>query len=173
MKLQEMIGLTVFDMEDGKQIGKVHDFILTADWTIKGIELEGKSLFSSHVRTVDWEDIAAYGEDAIMIRNQQAVRKTVADDIHYTYLFGDSKLKDVSVLTEAGLLLGQVTDVYFDQQVGNKVKGIEISEGFVSDLIEGRKWLPCVEGMSIGEHAIVVPSLSEQRLESATHSVNE
>ncbi|MFB5762176.1 PRC-barrel domain-containing protein [Paenibacillus medicaginis] len=172
MKLQEMIGLAVFNVEDGKQIGKIHDFILTADWTIKGIELEGKSLFSSHVKTIDWEDIVAYGEDAVMIRNQQAVRNTEADDIHYTYLLGGSKLKDLSVLTEEGLMLGHVTDVYFDQELGNKVRGIEISEGFVSDLIEGRKWLPCTNGMSIGENAIMVPPLSEQRLEKAIHSVN-
>ncbi|MBT2282141.1 PRC-barrel domain-containing protein [Paenibacillus polymyxa] len=172
MKLQEMIGLAVFDVEDGKQIGKIQDFIVNDDWEIEGIELENKGLFTNHVKIVEWQDIVAYGEDAVMIRNQQAVRKTGADDIKYTYLLGRSKLKEMSVLTEEGLLLGRVSDVYFDQELGNTIIGIEITDGFVSDLIEGRKWLPCTSDMSIGESAIMVPSLSEQRLENAIHSVN-
>ena len=83
MKLQDMIGLAVFDVEDGKQIGKIQDFIVNDDWEIEGIELENKGLFTNHVKIVQWQDIVAYGEDAIMIRNQQAVRKTEADDITY------------------------------------------------------------------------------------------
>ena len=172
MKLQEMIGLAVFDVEDGKQVGKIQDFIVNDDWEIEGIELENKGLFTNHVKIVQWQDIVAYGEDAVMIRNQQAVRKTGADDIKYTYLLGRSQLKEMSVLTEEGLLLGRVSDVYFDQELGNTIIGIEITDGFVSDLIEGRKWLPCTSDMSIGESAIMVPSLSEQRLENAIHSVN-
>ncbi|MBE7683495.1 MULTISPECIES: PRC-barrel domain-containing protein [Paenibacillus] len=172
MKLQEMIGLAVFDVEDGKQVGKIQDFIVSDDWKIEGIELENKGLFTNHVKIVQWQDIVAYGEDAVMIRNQQAVRKTGADDIKHTYLLGQSKLKEMSVLTEEGLLLGRVSDVYFDQELGNTIIGIEITDGFVSDLIEGRKWLPCTSDMSIGESAIMVPALSEQRLENAIHSVN-
>lgn len=172
MKLQEMIGLAVFDVEDGKQVGKIQDFIVNDDWEIEGIELENKGLFTNHVKIVQWQDIVAYGEDAVMIRNQQAVRKTGADDIKYTYLLGRSKLKEMSVLTEEGLPLGRVSDVYFDQELGNTIIGIEITDGFVSDLIEGRKWPPCTSDMSIGESAIMVPSLSEQRLENAIHSVN-
>ncbi|MDU8672506.1 PRC-barrel domain-containing protein [Paenibacillus polymyxa] len=172
MRLQDMIGLAVFDVEDGKQIGKIHDFMLTADWRITGIELEGKGLFLSHVKMVAWDDIVAYGEDAIMIRNQQAVRKKEAHDIQHTYLLGPGKLKDLSVLTEEGLMLGHISDVYFDQEMGNNIIGLEISDGFVSDIIEGRKWLPCTEDMSIGENAVMVPPLSEQRLEKAIYSVN-
>ena len=172
MKLQEMIGLAVFDVEDGKQVGKIQDFIVSDDWKIEGIELENKGLFTNHVKIVQWQDIVAYGEDAVMIRNQQAVRKTGADDIKHTYLLGQSQLKEMSVLTEEGLLLGRVSDVYFDQELGNTIIGIEITDGFVSDLIEGRKWLPCTSDMSIGESAIMVPALSEQRLENAIHSVN-
>ena len=37
MKLQEMIGLAVFDVENGKEIGKIHDFILDENWLITGL----------------------------------------------------------------------------------------------------------------------------------------
>ncbi|WP_422660217.1 PRC-barrel domain-containing protein [Paenibacillus sp. EC2-1] len=171
MKLQEMIGLAVFDVENGKEVGKIHDFILD-NWSITGLEIEGKALFSSHVKTVAWEDIAAYGEDAVMIRSLEVVQKTDPDDIPLTYLLGRRKLKEMQVLTEDGILLGRISDVYFEQEQGNTILGLEISDGFVSDLIEGRKWLPCTTEMVIGENAVMVPPMSEQRLEKAINSVN-
>lgn len=172
MKFQELIGLAVFDVDEGRQIGKISDVWVSGDWKIQALELEGKSLFSSSSKSVSWEDIVAYGEDAVMIRNQQAVRKTKADDIQYTYLMGKNKLKDMNVLTEDGVLLGKATDVYFDQEMGNTILGLEISDGFVADLLEGRKWLPLDEGMSIGKNAIMVPPMSEERLGKTIHSVN-
>ena len=141
MKLQDMIGLAVFNVENGKEIGKIHDFILDKEWLITGLELESKALFSSHVKTVAWEDVTAYGEDAVMIRNEEVIRKTDAADIPLTYLAGRKKLKDMQVLTEDGVLLGRISDVYFEQNEGNTILALEISDGFVSDLMEGRKWL--------------------------------
>ncbi|WP_429368297.1 PRC-barrel domain-containing protein [Paenibacillus sp. DS2015] len=172
MKLQEMIGLSVFDVEAGKEIGKVYDFMLSPDWKIQGLELEGKGLFSRSAKVVDWGDIIAYGEDAVMVHNQQAVHKLKADNIQFTYSLGKNKLKDLPVLTKEGVRLGVISDVYFDQEMGNTILSLEISDGFVTDLMEGRKWLPCTSDMAIGENAVMVPSMSEERLLNATHSVN-
>lgn len=166
MKLQEMIGLSVFDVEHGKKVGKVLDFLLSEDWKIAGIMLEGKSLFSSGIKAVMWEDIAAYGEDAVMIRNQQAIRKLDAENIQYTFAFGSGKVKELPVLTSEGVMIGHVSDVYFDQHLGNTITGFEISDGFFSDLVEGRKLLPFTEDMTRGENAVMVPALSEERLQS-------
>lgn len=172
MKLQEMIGVSVFDVEDGKEIGKVVDFILSEDWKILGIVLESKGLFTSYVKAVLWEEIIAYGEDAVMIRNQQAVCKLEAENIQTTFSLGDGKVKDMSVLTRDGNMIGHVSDVYFDQNMGNTITGLEISDGFISDLVEGRKMLPYTEEMLKGENSIIVPSLCEQQLEKTINSVD-
>ncbi|WP_068615888.1 PRC-barrel domain-containing protein [Paenibacillus tuaregi] len=173
MKLQELIGLSVFDVENGKQIGKVLDIILSNDWKIEAIELESKGLFSTSVKGVLWEDIAAYGEDAVMIRNQQAVRKLEAENIQLTFVQGSSKLRELPVLTSDGVMIGHISDVYFDQEVGNTIVGLEISDGFISDLMEGRKWLPYTSDMTKGENAVIVPPLSEERLEKGIYTANE
>ncbi|CAM2848431.1 PRC-barrel domain-containing protein [Paenibacillus sediminis] len=172
MKLQELIGLAVYEVEHGKRVGEVVDFIVSEEWRIVGIELEGKRLFSPNIKVVLWEDIAAYGEDAVMIRNQQAIRNTEADQIKHTFLLGRGKLKELPVLTNDGALLGRLADVYLDQEMGNTIVGLEISDGFISDLVEGRKWLPYTPEITIGEDVLMVPSLSEEKLEKAIHSVN-
>lgn len=165
MKFQEMIGLNVFDLNNGKQVGKVLDILLNEDWTISGIQLKGKRLFSSNIKAVLWDDIVAYGEDAVMIRNQQAIQKWDAENIQLTYLAGGSKLRELPVLTGDGIIIGYVSDVYFDQEMGNTITGIEISDGFISDLVEGRKMLPFTPEMTKGENVIMVPPGSDERLE--------
>lgn len=59
-----MIGLTVYDVEHGKQVGKVVDVLLNHDWSIVGIQLENRLFWISGVKAVQWDDIVAYGEDA-------------------------------------------------------------------------------------------------------------
>ncbi|KAA9007702.1 photosystem reaction center subunit H [Paenibacillus spiritus] len=172
MKMQDMIGLSVFGVEEGKVIGKIVDCILDSNWTIAGIELESKSFFGGHVKVVAWKDIVAYGEDAVMITSEEAIQKTDSDRIPYTFLEGKNKLKDLQVVTATGTILGKVSDVYFDQKMGNTIVALEISDGLVTDLMEGRKWLPCSEEISIGEDALLVPAMSEERLEKAINIVN-
>lgn len=165
MRVQEMIGLAVFDLERGKRVGKVLDILLNNDWSIAGIQLENRFMWNSSVKVVLWDDIVAYGEDAVMIRNQQAVRKWRAENIQTTFLSGNGKLKELPVFTEDGIRVGHVTDVYFEHELGNTITGIEISDGFFTDLMEGRKMLPFMPEMTRGENAIMVPPNSEQMLE--------
>ncbi|GGF78845.1 hypothetical protein GCM10010912_24880 [Paenibacillus albidus] len=172
MRLQEMIGLAVYEVEEGNEIGTIVDVMLDSNWKITGIELESKSFFTSHVKVVAWEDIVAYGEDAVMIRSKESIVKAESDHIPYTFLLGKNKLKELQVLTTTGTILGRISDVYFDQKLGNTIVALEISDGLVTDLIEGRKWLPCSEEMSIGENAVMVPAMSEERLQKAINIVN-
>lgn len=43
MKLQDLIGLAVYEVEEGNAIGKIVDILLDSNWNITGIELESKS----------------------------------------------------------------------------------------------------------------------------------
>jgi len=172
MRIQEFIGLNVIGVEEGKDVGKIVDCIVDSTWKITGIELESKSFFSSHVKVVAWEDIVAYGEDAVMILNEESIRKVDADSIPHTFLEGKNRLKDLEVVTEAGTILGKVSDVYFDQKMGNTIIAFEISDGLVTDLMEGRRWLPCVPEMSARTDNLLVPALSEEKLEKNINIVN-
>lgn len=172
MKLQDMIGLAVYEVEEGQEVGKIVDITLDSTWKITGIELESKTFFTSHVKVVAWKDIVAYGEDAVMIHSKESIEKAEADHIPNTFLLGKRKLKDMQVMTTSGTILGRVSDVYFDQKMGNTIVALEISDGLVTDLIEGRKWLPCSEEMTIGEDTVMVPAMSEERLQKAINIVN-
>ncbi len=54
-------------------------------------------------------------------------------------------------------------DVYFHEEKGTIV-GYELTDGFFSDVTQGRKVLPKKEPYTVGDDAIVVPQEMESEL---------
>lgn len=147
MKISELIGLPVYSMQTGKRLAKVKDIDISQNWTIMSIKLEdrfGKKTPSLFIR---WEEVTAWGEDAIMIAGGTAIQQMEAIplDIERTFLTGKGAIKDLPVMSNEGMQLGYVADVYFEPNMGNQITGLEISDGLLSDLLEGR-WR--IEGTS-------------------------
>nr|WP_243864300.1 PRC-barrel domain-containing protein [Paenibacillus castaneae] len=90
-----------------------------------------------------------------------------------SFYTGLVKLKDLPVVTVQGLQLGRVSDVYFYPNQGTQIIGYELTDGFVSDVMEGRKWLRAPsdpDAVLLGEDAIIVPAVSEAELEPVAAS---
>lgn len=168
----ELIGLPVLTVESGKQVGEVKDLLIDPTWNISGIVLEAKSWFSS-LRYVSWEGIVAAGEDAITIPNESVICEFGQKNECHAFLDGSDKIKGLPVVTVGGHELGMVEDVYLDQNWGKQIVGFELSEGFISDLKEGRKWLPMSDSTTKGEDAIIVPGHCAQEVEELFVSKEE
>ncbi|WNR45897.1 PRC-barrel domain-containing protein [Paenibacillus roseipurpureus] len=170
--LHEWIGRPVITTESGKQVGEVKEVLIDPTWNISGIILEAKHWFSS-LRYVSWEGITAVGEDAITIPNDSVICEFGQRNECHPFLDGSGKVKGLPIMTVGGLELGVVQDVYLDQNWGKQIVGYELSEGFISDLKEGRKWLPLPEKATIGEDAIIVPGHCAQEVEELFVSKEE
>jgi uncharacterized protein YrrD len=167
IKLQQLIGLPVIDLRTGRQAGKVKDAWFDEQWMMQGVVLEGGKWLSSKDRIVHWNRVASCGEDAVLIDGTEAV--VVKDKIAAGRCFqtGHPKLKDLLVVTVGGTQLGRLSDVYFEPIQGTQIVGYELTDGFISDLLEGRKWLRAPkesETVLLGEDAIIVPACCEAQL---------
>jgi uncharacterized protein YrrD len=162
-KARDIVGLPIIDVESGKQVGHVKDLLLNEDWQIEAILLECKHWFSSPTY-IEWNDILAFGEDAITIPDVQAVKPLDQHLPFISLINGQRKVKGLPVITVNGQQLGIVEDVYFEQQMGKHVIGYELSEGFITDLREGRRWLPIPDNVTQGEDAIIVPVYCNEQL---------
>lgn len=163
-KAQDIIGLPVIEIENGKQIGTAKDFLIDRDWNLEGVLLETKSWFSAP-RYIKWEHVISFGTDAITVPDAQSV-DSLDSDIELSYLeYGTTKLKGLPIITVSGNKLGMVEDVYFGEQWGKKIVGYELSEGFLTDLKDGRKWLPAPDSAKFGEDAIIVAVDCESQLQ--------
>lgn len=163
-KARDVIGLPIICVETGKQVGHAKDLLMDEGWQVEALLLEAKHWFSD-MTCVASADVVALGDDAVTIRKEEAVHSIEADKGFRTLLCGDSKLKGIPVITVNGQQLGMVEDVYLDLVKGIKVIGYELTEGFISDLKEGRKWLPMPDSVKIGEDALIVPVHASDTLE--------
>jgi uncharacterized protein YrrD len=173
LRLQHIIGLPVIEADAGKHVGHVKDAWFDEHWQLEGIILDAGRRFLSSMKTVFWQDVLVCGEDAVLIMNEDSVRKSKVPDVQRCFHTGKVRLKDLPVVTIDGEQLGRISDVYFDVLLGRQILGYELTDGFIADLMEGRKWLPAPpepDAIMLGEDAIIVPAGSETRLEPVAAS---
>lgn len=154
-KVRELIGLPVISMDDGRKFGEVRDCLLGA-WEIKGLLLDPKYWFASS-RAVACEGIHSLGADAVMLSDPEAIYTFGDFDEHgRLFLSGNKKLQGMPVVTPNGQQLGFIEDVYFDEKMDKQIIGLELTDGFISDLTEGRKIVMINEEAQMGEDAVIV-----------------
>lgn len=173
IKLQQLIGLPVIVIHSGKHVGTVKDAWFDEHWQLNGLILDDAKWFVSSVKVVGWSDVLTCGEDVVIISNDEALIRMKTKQLLRSFYTGLVKLKDVPVVTVQGLQLGRVSDVYFHPFQGTQIVGYELTDGFISDLMEGRKWLKAPidpDSVLLGEDAIIVPAVSEAELEPVAAS---
>ncbi|SFS59107.1 PRC-barrel domain-containing protein [Paenibacillus sp. BC26] len=164
LRLQHLIGLPVIEMNAGKQVGHVKDAWFDEHWQLGGIILDAGRRFLTAMKSVIWNEVMVCGEDAVIIMNEASVRRTKQAEIQRSFHTGSIRLKDLPVITVDGEQLGRVSDVYFDEIQGTQIVGYELTDGFIADIMEGRKWLPAprqADEVMLGENVIIVPAGSE------------
>lgn len=168
IRLQHIIGLPVYEIDTGKYLGTVKDSWFNDHWHLEGLILDYSKWFTVKMRTMKWEDVLSCGEDAIYVRNGQAVKTVKHKRLLRTFHIGKLHLKDLPVITVHGSQLGRVSDVYFYPLKDTKIIGYELTDGFVSDIVDGRKWLKVKDEdyeFLLGKDAIIVPTICESELE--------
>ncbi|MGO4370177.1 PRC-barrel domain-containing protein [Paenibacillus sp. 2TAB19] len=173
IKLQRLIGLPVIVIHSGKLVGTVKDAYFDEHWQLQGLVLESPRWLALSLKIVRWTDVLTCGEDAVIIGSEGAVVRLKPKELLRSFYTGIVKLKDLPVVTVQGNQLGRISDVYFYPFQGTQIVGYELTDGFVSDLMEGRKWLKAPsdpDTVLLGEDAIIVPAVSEAELEPVAAS---
>ena len=162
-RARDVIGLPIVAINTGKQLGTVRDLIVDERRELTGIVTDTKIWYASS-RYIPVDGIVAFGADAVTVQSEEAVEPYEEPMDGMTLVSGKKKMKDLPLITVNGHQLGRIEDVYFEENLGKKIIGYELSDGFISDVMEGRKWLPAPESATIGEDAMIVPVHCEQEL---------
>jgi uncharacterized protein YrrD len=170
-KGRDIIGLPVMDIHTGKRIGTVVDIMFAADFRANCVLLETRTWFTAP-RSVEWDKIVSFGEDAVTVPEESFVKECQDENNVFFLLDGKGKLKGLPVMTKNGQELGFVEDVYFSNKMDKRIVGFELSDGFLSDVTEGRNWLPCPESAVKGEDALIVPVHCNQEVRPLTNMEN-
>ena len=145
-------GLPVIEIKSGAKLGEVSDLRISADGLVKGL-LVKKGALLKKTFLIDIDDVSSFGWDSVMIEEQSFLKSEKnADD--YTFESENSLVGKV-MMTREGEKLGLLEDVYFQEEVGTIV-GYELSDGFFSDMLEGKRVVKTKAPPAIGKDAIIV-----------------
>ena len=165
-KGHSLIGLQIINQSGGEHLGKVLDLVFDhgADECVALVIRERELFGFMPAQVVPWNQIITIGPDAVMVQSGKSV-VSVNDDARIRQIMErDHHLAGTRIYTDDGRYLGTFGDVYMDGTSG-RVLGYEVSGGFVSDTMSGKRFLPAEIGPDIGKDAVIVPSQAADLLE--------
>ncbi|TMV17331.1 hypothetical protein FE781_07535 [Paenibacillus thermoaerophilus] len=155
IRASSLLRLPIVEERRARRLGHVRDVLLGENRQPKALlvvpgrwRLPAVVLPVDKIRRIGPEAVvAASREDFVRVRSVREYIGTVG---------GKRRLIGTPVWTQAGESLGTVSDVYFGQLLATPVIGFELTEGWLNDLRDGRRWLPAPACWSVGE-IILVP----------------
>jgi uncharacterized protein YrrD len=145
-------GQPVFDTKKGTKIGEIYDLCISSNGKVNGL-LVKKGVFFKQSYFLDIQNVASFGWDGVMIEDADELEK-LKESPEYT-LTHQHSLDGMMMLTKSGESLGMLKDVYFQEEVGTIV-GYEITDGFFSEITEGKQVVQSGKPLAIGKDAIIV-----------------
>lgn len=166
LKARDLVGLPAIEVSTGLKIGTVQDLMFDR-WVACCLLLETRVWFKAP-RAVEWKEGVSVGEDAVILPRGMVVRDCPEVSENTFFLLKDRRITGIPVLSRNGQELGVIEDVYIASELDKRILGFELSEGFLTDVTEGRKWLPFPDKITFGKDAVIVPVHSHQEIKPLT-----
>ncbi|WP_042345715.1 PRC-barrel domain-containing protein [Bacillus massiliigorillae] len=144
-------GLPVYD-EVGKVQGHVCDLVISNEGSVMGLLMNRKTLFKKTC-LVSLRDVVSFASKGITVR-QIPKSSTMNHNKVYT-LQHQRAIANKMIMNDYGEEMGLLDDVYFSEQVGTIV-AYEISNGFFSDITDGKKTVHARKPPSLGGDTIEI-----------------
>jgi uncharacterized protein YrrD len=166
VKGNDVIGKKVTSIQKGKNIEDVDDLVYDpSEGKVKALLVDTGGWFSD-AKVILFEDVKSFGKDAIVVESDDVIKK--ASDVPQRIAHiakDDTYLTKTKVMTEEGMELGQVTDIYFDPNSG-KVSELEVSQGAFKNVASGKKRVQVSDIIKVGEDVTIVKSSALSDVES-------
>jgi|LSQX01.1.fsa_nt_gb uncharacterized protein YrrD len=162
-RYSEVLNLPVICADSGKKAGVVKDILFSLKCRkMTALLLESKGFMPGR-RAVLRSDLLRLGDNAVLIENAGCVsninRKAYKENFE-----DEVRPLGLRVYSKDGGELGIVKDVIFDIQSG-KIKGFEMSDGVLQDIIQGRRFLPLFGRVEFSEELAIVENEAVDEME--------
>lgn len=165
VKGNDVIGLKVLSVDDGKEIESVEDIIYDPQENrVKALLVEPGGWFSD-AQIIPIEAVVSIGNDAVLIKNENVIRKASEVSSRISHIAkDDTYLTKTKIVTEHGDDLGKVSDIIFDSTNG-KVLEFEVSQGVIKNIQSGKKFVKIDDIITVGEDATIVKGYTEDKFD--------
>ena len=165
MNAQHVKGLKIMSLKLGRKIATADDILYDAsEQRVKAITVGNTT--DSDVRLIHFADIKDIGVDAVMVESEAAIKNLSEVGKPMERMVKDKLyLTNTMVITEDGVELGKIADFSFDPKTG-VVTEIEITQGPIKDMKEGRKKVAGSDIVRIGKGTTIVKDYIDEKLAS-------
>lgn len=153
-RYSEVVGLPVICIENGKKLGVIQDVVFSPkNRQVKGFLLERKGCQLGK-KVILLKDVHQLGKDAMVVNDCSCITDLKKADAS-RQLEGKGSVIGLRIYSRDGNDLGVAKDVLFDYTTG-AIEGVEVSNGLIHDLIEGRNILPLFGKVEFSEESMLV-----------------
>ncbi|MCI1590307.1 PRC-barrel domain-containing protein [Heyndrickxia oleronia] len=145
-------GMPVY-LSNGELFGEVCDIGISAEGKVTCLLCKKDSFFGKNCR-IAISHVQSFGQHGIVLHEDTQIEKYKDRDNEYTLYHSNPLMKKLALST-SGDQLGLLEDVYFSEELG-KIIGYELTDGFFTDMLEGKKVIQVNGPPKIGKDAIIV-----------------
>lgn len=153
-RYSEVVGLPVICIENGKKLGVVEDVIFCPKHRlVKGFLLERKGCRIAR-KVILTKNVYQLGKDAMVVNDCTCITDMKKAG-ELKELEDKGEVIGLRIYSKDGKDFGVAKDVLFDYTTG-AIEGVEVSDGLIHDIIEGRNILPLFGKVEFSEENILV-----------------
>lgn len=149
---EELLGLSVISIEDGKEMGRVSDYVINPEKGLVEYLIIDEGVKYIGIKVLPFKMVEGVGEYAVTVQNATSVTAISDQPEIKSLLEKDVRLNGTRVLTRKGMLIGTVSEFLIDDEAGGKIAGCELSP---ADNTE-KKIIPSEQIVTFGKDILVV-----------------
>ncbi len=158
---EELIGLSVISIEEGKELGRVSDFIINSiEGSLEFLVVDtGLKYFG--VKVLPFNKVEGVGEDAVTVQSRSSISWRLSRKFLDFLKKSDVRVKGTKILTTKGKLVGIVSEFLIDEDSGGEIAGCIL----IPDEGKGKPGIiPSEEIVTFGKDILVVNEGIENNL---------
>lgn len=160
-KTQEILGLPIISISDGMEVGKVKSIIINADKGAIDYIVVDSGIQILSAKIIPTDNILGVGEYALTIENDGSINDISMIPAAIDLLQKNIQVKGTKVLTKKGRLIGEIGEIYVDENECCKITGLE----YIADIAQKRiRIIPRESVVTFGKNLVVVTDDVENAL---------
>ncbi len=160
-KSKEIIGLPIITISDGIEVGKVKAVIINADKGAVDYVVVDSGIQILSAKVIPTEYVLGIGEYALTIENEDAISDISRIPAAIDLIQKNIQVKGTKVLTKKGRLIGEIGDIYVNEDDNCSIIGLE----FIADITQKNiRIIPRDSIITFGKNLVVVKDNVESTL---------
>ncbi len=160
-KTKEIVGLPIISISDGIEVGKVKTVIINAEKGAIDYVVVDSGIQILSAKVIPTEYVLGIGEYALTIENEDAINDISKIPAAIDLLQKNIQVKGTKVLTKKGRLIGEIGDIYINEEDNCSIVGLE----YIADITQKSiRIIPRDSIITFGKNLVVVKEDVESRL---------